>query len=96
MRKPRRTVSPAGLHPSPDPEELRAALGDVSYNLTHDLSDTPQDLRDAAAFAPLAAVKLAQRLALAIRRRPRHALLVAAGLGAVALGVAALFQRRRF
>ena len=31
--------------------DLAAAVHDVTHRLTHDLSDTPEDIRDAVAFA---------------------------------------------
>ena len=49
-----RKPAPDGLPPIPD--EVGPAVQDVTFQLSHDLSDTPQDLRDAVAFAPLAAV----------------------------------------
>lgn len=87
-RKPMtRKPAPDGLPPIPD--EVGPAVQDVTFQLSHDLSDTPQDLRDAVAFAPLAAVKLAQRFARHLAARPRRSLGVVAGLAAgVALGMA--------
>ncbi|WP_133255219.1 hypothetical protein [Phenylobacterium kunshanense] len=67
----------------PDPDEVGPAVRDVAHNLTHDLSDTPDDLRDAAAAAPLIAVKLAQRFAAAVAHRPERAVAILAGVVAL-------------
>jgi hypothetical protein len=44
-------------------DDVGPAVRDLAHHLTHDISDTPKDLRDAVAFAPLAAVKVLKRLA---------------------------------
>ena len=83
-------------HDDSDPEahELTAAVGDVAYRLTHDLSDTPEDIRDALAFAPLATVKFLRHLEAKVRRRPKTAIalatVLAVGIGLIAAGL----QRR--
>lgn len=69
-----------------DSAELRTAVGDVAYRITHDLSDTADDLRDAAAFAPVALIKGLTVLASAARPHPRK--LVIAALSFVALAIA--------
>lgn len=80
-------------HDNSDPEarELTAAVEDVAYRLTHDLSDTPDDVRDAVAFAPLAVVKFLHHVAAEVRRRPKTAIALvtaaAAGIGLLAAGV---------
>lgn len=71
-------------------EELGPAVRDVAHRLIHDLSDTPEDIRDAVAFAPLAAVKVLQACANAISRHPRRTMLALAGLAAAAIGALAL------
>lgn len=73
-------------------DEIGPAIQDVGFQLTHDLSDTSDDLRDALAFAPLAAVKLAQRCAGYLAARPRRSLGV---LAAVLVTAFALTQRKR-
>lgn len=93
-RKPiTKTPAPEGLAPAHD--EVGPAVRDVAYQLTHDLSDTRSDLRDAVAFAPLAAVKLVQRCARYLAARPRRSLSVLAGLAAVVVAGAALTRRKR-
>ncbi len=42
-------------------DELTPAIRDVAFRLTHDLSGTREDVRDALAFTPLALVKLLDR-----------------------------------
>lgn len=92
-RKPKtKTPAPQGLAPAHD--EVGSAVRDVAFQLTHDLSDTRSDLRDAVAFAPLAAVKLAQRCTRYLAARPRRSLSVLAGLAAVIMAAAALIRRR--
>ena len=88
--------SPAGsTEPPPEPDELGAAVRDVSYQLTHDLSDTPADLRDAAAFAPLALIKLAQRFARGLSSPGGRTAILAGGAAALLLvGVVWLGRRR--
>ena len=75
--------------PAPAP-----AIRDVAYRLTHDLSDTPDDLRDAVAFAPLATVKLAQQGASFLAARPRRTLLALAGFAAIVMGFAVTRRKR--
>lgn len=92
-RKPK-TQNPAdGLSAAPD--EVGPAARDVAFQLTHDLSDTSKDLRDALAFAPLAAVKLAQQGAGYLAARPRRSLAVLAGLAALLVAGATLARRKR-
>jgi len=79
----------------PEPDEVGAAVRDVSYRLTHDLSDTSDDLRDAAALAPLAAIKLAQRYASAIAARPKRTFLAIAGLAGLVVAGATWLRRKR-
>ena len=74
------SLEAAGL--APEPDEIGPTVQDVARNLAHDLSDTPDDLRDAAAAAPLIIVKLAQRFAGAVTARP-GAVAILAGLVAV-------------
>jgi len=83
----------AGL--PPDLDEVTPALRDVTHRLLHDLSDTPEDLRDAAALAPLALIKLAQQSARALAARPKRTLLVLASLSAVLAGFAMSRRKRR-
>lgn len=81
-----RSTRPAELRPEPD--ELRPAVADVAWRLTHDLSDTPDDLRDALAFAPLAAVKAVAKVAGFMAARPRRT-------AAAVAGAFAMLRRRR-
>lgn len=74
--------------------EIGAAMGDGTYRLTHDLADTREDLRDAAAFAPLAAVKVIERCATALTARPKRTIGVIAGLAIVAASVAAMCRKK--
>lgn len=84
MAKP----APPPLDQSGDAEagELDHALQDVAFQLTHGPSDTGRDLRDAAAFAPIATVKGLVRLVDGVRARPGRiwaiagVLLLAAGI----------------
>lgn len=95
MGKHKRAERGRSARLSPEPDEVGAAVRDTAFRLTHDLSDTPADLRDAAALAPLAAIKLARRCADAIAARPKRAvLLIAAAVAAVLTGVAALRRAR--
>lgn len=76
-------------------DELGPAVLDVTFQLAHDLSDTPAGLRDALAFAPLAGVKMAQRCAGYLAARPGRSLGVLAGLAAVVVTGFALARRKR-
>jgi len=78
-----------------EPDEVTPAIRDVAYRLTHDLKDTREDLRDAVAFAPLAAIKLAQRGTDLLTRRPRQTLLSLAGLAAVTVSFVLTWRKRR-
>lgn len=86
-----------GERPGPQrPDDLRPALRDVGYQLTHNLKDTPQDLRDAAAFAPLAIIKTINAWVSRGSAHPKRSGVALALLGlAVALGLAARSRRRR-
>lgn len=75
-------------------DEIGAAIRDVTYRLTHDLADTREDLRDAAAFAPLAAVKVVERCAAALAARPKRTIAAIAGLAILAAGVAAIWRKK--
>ena len=80
----------------PEAHELTAAVEDVAYRLTHDLSDTPEDIRDAVAFAPLAAVKFLHHIEAEVRRRPKAAIaLVAATAASVVLVAVGPWRRRK-
>ena len=63
-----------------DADELTPAIGDVAFRLTHDLSDTREDVRDALAFAPVALVKLLDRFIAYAAARPKRAIAMFAGL----------------
>ena len=83
-------------HDNSDPEarELTAAVEDIAYRLTHDLSDTPDDVRDAVAFAPLAVVKFLHNLAAEVSRRPKATIaLVTAAAAGIGLLAVALWRR---
>ncbi len=80
------------IHEPAADDEIGPAVRDVAFQLTHDLSDTREDLRDAIAFAPLAAVKLAHRCASYLAARPKRSLSV---LAAVLLTGFALARRKR-
>lgn len=80
--------SPADL--PPEPSELEIAARDVAYRLTHDLHDTGEDLRDAAAFAPLAVVKFLNSLATRVSAHPKKL-----AVGLVLLAASIGFLRRR-
>lgn len=71
----------------PEPDELEPAVRDVAYRLTHDLHDTGEDIRDAAAFAPVAVVKALNDLVTRAAAHPRKlalaVLLLAGGGGAL-------------
>ncbi len=75
-------------------DEIGAAMRDVTYRLTHDLADTREDLRDAAAFAPLAAVKVIERCATALTARPKRTIAVIAGFAIVAASMAAICRKK--
>jgi hypothetical protein len=75
----------------PEPNELAPAVRDVAYQLTHDLRDTHEDIRDAAAFAPLALVKAFNAFATRVAAHPRKTALAVILLG----GAVGLFRRRR-
>ncbi len=75
-------------------DEVAPAIRDVTYRLAHDLTDTPEDLRDAVAFAPLAAIKLAQHGADFLTKRPRRTLLSLAGLAVIVVGIALSWRNR--
>lgn len=80
--------------PLPEQDEVGAAVRDVTYRLTHDLADTREDLRDAAAFAPLAAVKVLERWATALAARPKRTIAAIVGLAIVAAAVAAFWRKK--
>jgi hypothetical protein len=63
-----------------EPEEVATAIGDVAYRLTHDPSNTPEDIRDALALAPIATVKIMQRGLAHLAMWPRRAMIVSVGL----------------
>ncbi len=91
-----RTLLPSEpFRPGSDADEVGPAVRDMSYRLTHNLSDTPEDLRDAAALAPLVAVKLALKIAHAVTVRPRQTALAIVGLAVMLAGVAASRRKRR-
>lgn len=93
----RRKIDQQGAPPDaplPEPDEVGAAVRDVTYRLTHDLADTREDLRDAAAFAPLAAVKIIERCATALAARPKRTITAIAGIAIVAAGVAAFWRKK--
>jgi len=73
--------------------ELTPAFRDVAFRLTHELSDTPEDIRDALAFAPLALVKLLDRFVAYATARPKRAIAIFAGL--LLVGAVVVTQRRR-
>ena len=83
------TVS-AALH-LVDEAGIAPAIRDVTYRLMHDLSDTPDDIRDAAALAPLALIKLAQQSARFLAERPKRTLL---GLAFISVVLAVIAKRR--
>lgn len=93
MSRRRDAEEPNQAKTPPEPDEVGVAVRSVLYELTHDLSDTAENLRDAVAFAPLALIKLAQRSVSALSL-PRHRAALLAG-GAVALLLAGLAWRRR-
>lgn len=80
--------------PLREQDEIGAAIRDVTYRLTHDLADTREDLRDAAAFAPLAAVKVIERCATALTARPKRTIAVIAGFAIVAASMAAIWRKK--
>jgi hypothetical protein len=81
----------AGLPPVPD--EVRPAVGDIAYNLTRNLADTGEDLRDAFDVLPLAIAKRLHALAGLVRSHPaRAAGLLVATAGLIGWVVA---QRRK-
>lgn len=78
----------------PEAHELTAAVEDIVFRLAHDLSDTPEDIRDAVAFAPLGLVKFLHHVATQARRRPRVAIaLVTATVAGMGLLTASLCRR---
>lgn len=83
-------VDQPGLPPEPD--ELEPAVRDIAYRLTHDASDTGQDLRDAVDFAPLAVAKGLNAL---ITRASAYRGKFAVGLAVVAAVVGLIWRRRR-
>ncbi len=86
-------VSPTGEPPS-EPDEIGPAIRDMTYRLTHDLTDTPEDLRDAAGLAPLAAIKLAQQAADFLAKRPKRTFFALVGLAVIAVRVAVALRKR--
>lgn len=72
-------------------DEIAPAIRDVTYRLMHDLSDTPGDIRDAAALAPLALIKLAQQSGRFLGKRPKRTLL---GLAFIPVVLAVIAKRR--
>ena len=75
--------------------DLAAAVHDVTHRLTHDLSDTPEDIRDAVAFAPLALVKGLEIAGSWVHRRPKAMLAIGVAVVAgIALGVGGVLRRR--
>lgn len=82
-RRPTLPKAPRSDDLPPEGDEVAPAVGDVTYRLLHHLSDTPQDIRDAAALAPLALIKLAQQWARVLAARPTQAVLILAGLAAI-------------
>ena len=94
MSKRRQAENPHLTEPPVEPNDVGAAVREVSYQLTHDLSDTSENLRDAAAFAPLAAIKLAQRAASAASRPRNRTALVVFGAAALLAGMAWLLHKR--
>lgn len=91
---PKNKIYPSEEYRPRELEELAPAVRDVAHRLAHDLSDTPEDVRDALAFAPVAAAKVFQACANAISRHPRHTMLALAGLVA-AIGTLALARSKR-
>ena len=57
-------------------------------------ADLREDLRDAAAFAPLAAVKVIERCATALTARPKRTIAVIAGFAIVAASMAAICRKK--
>lgn len=80
--------------PSTESDEVGQAIRDVTYRLTHDLSNTPEDLRDALAFGPLAAIKLAERCASVLAARPKRTLAAVIALGVVLTGIALTWRKK--
>ena len=78
-----------------EPEEVATAICDVAYRLTHDPSNTPEDIRDALAFAPIATVKIVQKGLALLKRWPRRAMVVSVGLLASACIAGILLGHRR-
>ena len=74
-------------------DDLTPAIRDVAVRLTHDLSDTREDVRDALAFAPVALVKLLDRFVAYAAARPKRAIAVFAGL--LLAGAVVVTQRHR-
>lgn len=83
--------SDPGRHEEVD--ELTPAIRDVAVRLTHDLSDTREDVRDALAFAPVALVKLLDRFIAYAAARPKRAIAMFAGL--LLVGVVVTQRHRR-
>lgn len=72
------------------PSEIEPAVQDITYQLTHDISDTGENLRDAAAFAPVAVAKGLNDLVTRASAHPRKL-----GLALAAVAAVGLFLRRR-
>lgn len=89
-------MAQSGSQPPADAEadQLGQALRDVTFQLTHEPSDICRDLRDAVAFAPIAAVKGIGRLVDGLVARPRRAW-AAAGVLLLAAGVFAVMRKAR-
>lgn len=77
-----------------EPNEVTPAIGDVAYRLTHDLSDTQEDIRDALAFAPLALVKSLESGLVYLATRPRRTAAIIGGL-LISAGLVGVLLRRR-
>lgn len=89
-------MAKTGPQPLDDAEadQLDQALKDVAFQLTHKPSDTCRDLRDAVAFAPIAAVKGIGRLVDGLVARPRR-IWIAAGVGVLLLVAGAVAVARK-
>lgn len=91
-KRPATPRTSASVELPPDLDQVTPALRDVTQRLLHDLSDTPEDLLDAAALTPLVLIKLAQQSGRLVAERPVRALLILTTLSAM---LAAAVKRRR-
>ncbi|MES2723455.1 MAG: hypothetical protein V4656_09900 [Pseudomonadota bacterium] len=86
----KKTVAP----PTNEFTEVQSALGDLANDLTHDISDLGQNLRDAADLAPIALAKTLAWISDSWAS-PRRRSLMVGGVLLLGLGVVAIVRGAR-